>query len=274
MPGLIRALIVCLCLVGFVHAAEPTKRILIVGDSWAASISAENRDGFPAPDVFDEVLAENDLGAWETQGEVTAWGGRKASDWAKPERLAEITAELEKHPTIDIVHLMIGGNDFLTQALQGNLAGKTPAERQEVWDTIIADIRIIVESCTTVRETIRVTIADYDFLDYEAAREFWKMDFGGATTAELNGWLRELGERKKQLADELDRCEYVDNWGTLQYWFGDPPKSVPLPGGDPAAGMPKGISPDGIHPNAEAHKRLLQNAVDAYYREWLNAGGE
>lgn len=274
MPGLIRAHIVCLCLVGFVHAAEPTKRILIVGDSWAASISAENRDGFPAPDVFDEVLAENDLGAWETQGEVTAWGGRKASDWAKPERLAEITAELEKHPTIDIVHLMIGGNDFLTQALQGNLAGKTPAERQEVWDTIIADIRIIVESCTTVRETIRVTIADYDFLDYEAAREFWKMDFGGATTAELNGWLRELGERKKQLADELDRCEYVDNWGTLQYWFGDPPKSVPLPGGDPAAGMPKGISPDGIHPNAEAHKRLLQNAVDAYYREWLNAGGE
>src|SRR5690606_35720910 len=62
--------------------AAPTKRILIVGDSWSTSITAENRDGFPAPDVFDDVLKANGLGAYETQGAVTAWSGRKASDWA------------------------------------------------------------------------------------------------------------------------------------------------------------------------------------------------
>jgi lysophospholipase L1-like esterase len=257
----------------FVHAKEATKRILIVGDSWAASISAENRDGFPSPDVFDEVLADTGLGTYETQGKVTAWGGRKASDWAKPEHLAEINAELEAYPTIDIVHLIIGGNDFLSQAMKGSLAGKNAEERQAIWDPIIANIRTIVEGCIADRKDIRVVIADYDYLDYELAREVWKMDFGEATTAELNSWLRELGDRKKKLADEIDHCEYVDNWGTLQHWFVAPPESVPRPG-DPAKGMPPGISPDGIHPNAEAHKRLLQNAIDAHYSQWLKDGGE
>jgi len=219
--------------------------------------------------VFDEVLAENGLGAYETQGAVTAWGGRKASDWAKLEHLEEIKGELEKYPSIDIVHLMIGGNDFLSQAMKGSLAGTSAEERQAVWDPIVANIRTIVETCLSVRDSIRVVIADYDYLDYEKAREFWKMDFGDATTEELNTWLRELGDRKKELANAIDRCVYVDNWGTLQYWFGDPPKAVPLPGGDPAKGMPQDIAPDGIHPDAKSHKRLLQNAIDTYYAKWL-----
>ncbi|MCC6486295.1 MAG: SGNH/GDSL hydrolase family protein [Candidatus Hydrogenedentes bacterium] len=266
-----RATLLCFLLVLFtpvLFAQEAVKRILIVGDSWAASITAENHDGFPAPDVFDEVLAENGLGRFQTQGQATAWGGRKASDWAKPEHLATIKAELEKYPSIDIVHLIIGGNDFLSQAMKGSLAGKSREERQLVWDPIIASIRAIVEFCLAVRPDIRVVIADYDYLDFELARQAWKMDFGTATTAELNTWLKELGDQKKKLAEDTDRCEYVDNWGTLQYWFVEPPKSVARHG-DPAKGMPAGVSPDGIHPTAEAHKRLLQNAVDAHYRKWL-----
>ena len=138
-----------------------------------------------------------------------------------------------------------------------------------MWDPIVTNIKTIVEFCLAVRPDIRVAIADYDYLDYDLARQAWKMDFGTATTAELNTWLRELGDRKKKLADTIDRCEYVDNWGTLQYWFVEPAKSVARPG-DPAEGMPAGVSPDGIHPNAEAHKRLLQNAIDTYYRKWLD----
>ena len=269
MHRTVRLCILVLWLATILQAQEATKRILIVGDSWAASITAENRDGFPAPDVFDKALAENGLARFETQGQATAWGGRKASDWAKPEHLATIKAELEKYPSIDIVHLIIGGNDFLSLAMKDGLAGKSAEERQLVWDPIIANIRTTVESCLAVRANIRVVIADYDYLDYELARQAWKMDFGTATTAELNTWLRELGDRKKKLAEEIDHCEYVDNWGTLQYWFVEPAKSIARPG-DPAKGMPAGISPDGIHPNEEAHKRLLQNAIDAYYRKWLD----
>lgn len=254
--------------------AEPVKRILIVGDSWAASVTAENRNGFPSPDVFDDALAANGLGAWGTQGKVTAWGGRKASDWAKEKHLAELTGEFEAHPAIDIVHLIIGGNDYLSAVNREDFPKDDAKARAVLWNGVVADIQAIVNHCLAVRPSIRVVIAGYDYLDSEAAEAFWKMNFHGATQAQLNAWFVELGEQKRALAEATDRCAYVDNWGTLQYWFGDPPKQVSLPGGDIEAPMPEGVSPDGIHPNAEAHAKLLQNAIDRYYKEWLGAPAE
>ncbi len=245
------------------------KRILIVGDSWAASITAENRDGFPAPDVFDDALVANGLGAFETQGKVTAWGGRKASDWAKPKHLDEIRAELRNYPTIDFVHLIIGGNDYLTAVNSGDFKARTKAERQAVWDAVGRDIQMIVDACLAVRDDIQVVIADYDYLDAAAAEKFWKMNFHGATVRELNTWFVELGDTKRAIATSTPRCEYLENWGTLQYWFGTPEKGVTIPCGDLDAPMPKGVSPDGIHPNAAAHAKLLQNVIDQFYKPWL-----
>lgn len=262
----------------------PVKRILLAGDSWAASISSENRSGFPAPDVFEQVLADNGLGACEVQAKRTAWGGTKAADWVKPERLAEITGELEAHPTIDIVHLIIGGNDFLDTVLKRDLRELTDEERHAIWARIQKDIQTIVDACLAIRPDIRVVIADYVYLDAQAAEAFWDhMDFKGVAPIELNTWFVELGRKKAEIALRTERCEYVENWGTLQYWFGEPPKACPYPSGpyDPKtypAGditrpMPPGISPDGIHPNAEAHARILQNAVDRFYKRWLGGAG-
>lgn len=246
-----------------------TKRILILGDSWATSISAENPDHFPAPDVFDDTLAENGFTTIETQGAKTAWAGRKASDWAKPENLAIITSELQDHSTLDIIHLIIGGNDYLNAVHQENFPKDSPEARDRIWTSVARDIQSIVEHCLAVRPDIRVLIADYDYLDAQAAEEFWKQPFHGATPEQLNTWFRELGEHKRAIAQNTDRCEYLDNWGTLQYWFGDPPQAVPLPGGDITKPMPPGISPDGIHPNEAAHQKLLQNAIDQHYTHWL-----
>lgn len=266
------AVLILLTLVpALAYAAEPVKRILIVGDSWAASITAENRDGFPSPDVFDDTLQANGLGAWETQGKVTAWGGRKASDWAKPENLAQIKRELETYATIDMVHLIIGGNDYLSAVNKPEFRGLTAEERGAIWDGVVKNIQAIVDACLAVRESIRVVIADYDYLDAKAAETFWKMNFHGASPHDLNTWFVELGDKKKALAGKTDRCEYVNNWGTLQFWFGTPAQGVPLPGGDLDAPMPPGISPDGVHPNAAAHAKLLQNAIDQFYRPWLTA---
>ncbi|MFA6239717.1 MAG: SGNH/GDSL hydrolase family protein [Candidatus Hydrogenedentales bacterium] len=250
-------------------AQAKTKRILIVGDSWAMSVSAENHDGFPSKDVFDQVLADSGFPDVETQGKVTAWGGRKASDWVKPKNLSLITQELEAYPSIDIVHLIIGGNDYLTAIQDPTFISKTPEQRSEIWNGIAANIQKIVDTCLAVRSSIRVVIADYDYLDTNAAQTFWHFDFHGASVKQINSWFVELGDKKKEIAAKSERCEYLENWGVLQYWFGSPAKAVSLPGGDINSPMPTGISPDGIHPNDDAHKKLLQNAVDKYYKEWL-----
>ncbi len=265
--------VILLCITSAVAAPADgkTKRILVVGDSWAMSITPENHDSFPSHDVFGKVLAASGFSNIATQGKVTAWGGRKASDWAKPANLKLIADELRSYPTIDVVHLIIGGNDFLKAVQDPGFITKSRSERDASWNRIKTDVQTIVDTCLAVRTNIQVVIADYDYLDYRAAERFWKFDFHGATVRQLNSWFVELGEKKREIAEHTERCHYVDNWGVLQYWFGSPPKSVPLPGGDINAPMPPGISPDGVHPNDDAHARLLQNAMDKFYKRWFSS---
>ena len=89
-------------------SAEPTPRILLVGDSWAARAFRTR--------AFRTALENKGLRQFEEKGDVTAIGGTTASDWASPPYLERITEELEACPTLDIVHLSIGGNDFLQAA--------------------------------------------------------------------------------------------------------------------------------------------------------------
>jgi len=271
-------------LAGAANAQVPVKRILIVGDSWAASIATEGY-GQPGFGSFDQALAENGLKGYVTQGEQTAWGGRKASDWVKPENLERITAELSKYHAIDVVHLVIGGNDFLSKAASGvRIASYTPEQRAEMWDAIIADIEKIVNHCLAQRPDIRVLISDYDYLDPAPAEAAYKFDFGGATTKEVNEAFIELGRRKLELARKTPRCAYVSNWGLLQHCYGYPKPGLPPPGkapgyepyfgGDPASPMPPAAHVgDGVHPNNDAHREMLKNCIEQFYRTWLTTSG-
>lgn len=268
-------------------APVKVKRILIVGDSWAASIATTHHDPFPPGfGTMDTVLRENKLEGYESLGGATAWGGRKASDWVKPENLELITKQLKENPTIDIVHLIIGGNDFLSQATKGtNIMSLKEEERAVLWDKVKGDIQTTVNHCLAQRPDIRVVIADYDYLDTGKAQSLLpKFDFGGATAKETNSALLELGRKKLEIAKNTPRCFYVSNWGRLQCHYKSPKENLPLPGsppgyepfagGDPESPMPpKASVGDGIHPTDEAHRVLLQACVEQLYREWLTKSG-
>lgn len=262
------------------------KRILIIGDSWAASIATRHHDPVPPGfGSFEAVLKTNKLGGYLVEGELTAWGGRKASDWVKPKNAALIRQALESNPTIDIVHLIIGGNDFLSKAAFGkSIASYSEAERTEMWNAIQADIQTIVDQCLSIRPDIRVVISDYDYLNASQAEPAYKFDFGGATPEQLNQAFMELGRKKMEIAQRTPRCEYISHWGRLQHHYGfpkpdlplpgDPPKCEPYAGGDPTAPMPPNASVgDGIHPTDEAHRHMLQRCVDVFYRDWLTGSG-
>ena len=90
---------------GGARAQDPTVRILLVGDSWPGFMWAERS--------LRTALNAAGLGTYEEKGDVTAIGGSRASDWAQPAWLQLITDEIGANPTIDIVHLSIGGNDIL-----------------------------------------------------------------------------------------------------------------------------------------------------------------
>lgn len=266
-------------ILGALPAEAATKRILIVGDSWAMSISAENWDNFPSNDVFDDLLAANGLGDYETQGALTARGGRKASFWADPANLATIESELNTYTSIDAVHLITGGIDFLVATNDSGFPVGDASARDTVWEGVKVDIQTIVDACLAVRPNIKIVLADYDYLNYDAARSAYGYTFNGATDEQMNTWLSDLGQKKREIAANTDRCYYVQNWGTLQYWFGTPPASVPYPGqapgfspypgGDITAASPASIFSDGVHPFDPGHQKMLQNAIDQYYGDWL-----
>ncbi|MCX5759144.1 MAG: hypothetical protein NTU83_11680, partial [Candidatus Hydrogenedentes bacterium] len=232
---------------------------------------------------FDGMLAVNGLGAYTTEGALTAWGGRKASDFVKPENLKRITDELERFPSIDIVHLIIGGNDFLNVVAQGkNIAMYSPEERARFWDAIQADVQTIVNHCLAQRPGMRVLISDYDYLDATKAEAVYShFNFGGASPRQLNDAFVELGRRKLAIAQRTKGCYYVSNWGALQCAFDYPRTGLPMPGtapdytpyagGDPDKSMPPDAHiGDGIHPTDTAHRMLLQRCIDQFYKDALD----
>ncbi len=254
-------------------------RILVVGDSWAAGVA-----GFR---IFEQVFEARGIEGVEVVGNKTAIGGSRADQWATNHqgKLDVLTSELEAHPTIDIVHLSIGGNDFLNHCFKNDITEATPETRTEKWEAICSDIEKIVERILQVRPGARVLLCDYDFLDPKKIGETYGLHAKGApSTGEMNAALVELGRSKLALARRIDRLEYVQNYGLLQFHFGiegmaepktvpfpgKPPDYAPFPGGNTEYGSGVGM-PDGVHPTPEGYFRIVENCFDPFYAVWLGS---
>jgi lysophospholipase L1-like esterase len=263
-----------------------TPRILVVGDSWSALMTHPM-----AGNLFQQVLDEQgfkDCGVYAP--ETTAIPGSRADQWASNHKrktdtvgkLDNLKQELETHPTIDVVFVVIGGNDFLGFSAKNNLMQLGAEGRGAQWTAIRRNIETLVDFILAVRPTMQVVLCDYDYLIIDKAKQANpKMDFLGITQAEFNRSLLELGREKLALVRARPRCHYVNNWGLLQHKLGDPERAVaagvlPAPGGPPdfepyaggdsaqpgpIKGFDLGFGADGIHLNAEGYKLVLRNAV-------------
>ncbi|MCC6142635.1 MAG: hypothetical protein IT368_02400, partial [Candidatus Hydrogenedentes bacterium] len=282
-------------------AASPadgqTKRILLVGDSWAQYAWNGN--------AWSPVLDTYGLSQWDDEGSTTAIGGTTASLWVDPGALDLITQALATYPTIDIIHLSIGGNDMLAgQGGGGWHTGLTGAQESALFDTIQANIETIIEHCLSIRPDIKVGIIDYDYLNlWETSlagipgAQLMQLNLGNPSPSQINGAFTRMGERKRQIAATHDRVLYVHNWGLQQYRHGHPgfwdaglvnrppfgsgispvpgwpPGYVPYPGGIIEYPGPRnGLANDGddpIHLNSTGYKDLCSSALGQGFAAWL-----
>lgn len=280
--ALTAALLFCLPAIGCA-----TPRILVVGDSWAALMTHPI-----AGKLFQQVLDEQGLGDCEVYApETTAIPGSRADQWASNHKrktdtvgkLDSLRHELETHPTIDVVFVVIGGNDYLGFSRRHNLIELGPDGRAAQWAVIRRNIETLIDFILAVRPTLQVVLCDYDYLIIDKAKQANpEMDFLGITQAEFNRFLLDLGREKLALIQARERCHYVNNWGLLQHKLGDPdrgvaPGQLPAPGGPPhfepyaggdetqpgpVKGFDLGFGNDGIHLNAEGYQLVLRNAVE------------
>ncbi len=260
---IMRYSVLFLCLVFFTLSAQtqPIPRILLVGDSWPEIMWNERS--------FQKVLDQSGLSQFEEKGAVTARGGSTAQQWATQGYLHNITAELDKYPTIDIVCLWIGGNDFLPASSPSD----TPSQINALKTNITKNVEIIVDHILSIRPDLRVLLVDYDYL-------VW---ISGFTTPELNGRFIDFAQARLELANTKERMFYLSNYGLMQHAYGltgiyepgelpapgGPPNHDPLAGGDPNYGSPASAFRDTLHLTTEAYLVLAQRCVDMYLEDWL-----
>jgi hypothetical protein len=246
--------LVIACIVSTHATAEPTPRILLVGDSWAERAWQAR--------AFKVALENRGLRQFEEKGDVTAIGGTTSSDWATPPFLRLITDELEAHPTLDIVHLSIGGNDFLQSP------PSSPLDALLMLLRILRNTRTVVEHIHVVRPEARIAYATYDYVP-----------LGGGFAFELGMLARAIRLQTRAVPNYV----LLDQLGVLHHEFGYPgafgPGERPLPGGYPLYQPILGGDPhfpgslelfdDPIHPNQTALVALAEYAVDEFYGGWL-----
>jgi lysophospholipase L1-like esterase len=243
-----------------------TPRILLLGDSWAWFMFLNKS--------LDHALDARGMEEWDSVGMRTAIPGSTSSEWTQQDWLENVTKELERYPTVDIVHLSLGGNDYLRR-----WNNEMPIEaRDKLFNGVVDDIRVVIKHILSVRPDMKIVIVGYDYVN--ASRR-------NSTMQQLNQAGQILERMKGELCKEFpNNVFHIVNYGLMQYHFGaEPdlkPNSVPLPGQapeyDPYPGgnvnygnAPAAMS-DNIHLSIEGYKVLGEHCVDVMYTKLLEEG--
>lgn len=252
-------------IIGFVlplSASAKTPRILMVGDSWAWFMYL-NRS-------LRDALEDMGLGEYEEIGIFTTVPGSEASQWVNPKWLKQVKRELDDYPTIDIIHLSVGGNDFLK-----NWRIDMPPEAKEaLFQQIVRDTETIIRALLDMRPNLRVALIEYDYINKSR---------GKARCQELNMAGAELSRRRMEMCKTIDRCRHVQTYGLMQYYFGVgndiTPRTVtlpgqypdykPFPGGNPDYCNDQKAMMDNVHLSSDGYYYLAKYCIEVLYKEWL-----
>ena len=257
------------------HGTQVT-RVLLVGDSWADFMWQDRS--------LRQVFAAMGHGNIIEKGDVTAVSGTTAADWAQPDRLASITAELQTNPSIDLVQLTMGGNDFLAGMSGGGwFVGMTPAAEEALFDRVATDIETVADHILALDPEIQIVLSFYDYANFVESlsgllgflcTDLWQ-DLGEPTPLQINELQIRYLTRIAALADSRPRVFLVTHLGSMQFHFGYPSMAIPpgnlVPPGDTSLPSPpeamRFFGQDCFHLNAEGHQVLAQNLYEAFYSE-------
>lgn len=250
----------------------PETRVLLVGDSWAEFMWANRtlRDTFAANGRADIV----------EEGTVTAIGGTTAAEWADPSFLQSITTELMMFPTIDIVQLTLGGNDFLAGLSGGGwYVGISAQDFDALRASILADMTTVVDHILAHDPSMRVVISLYDytnFVDSSICGSLWN-DLGQPTPRQINDAMVAFQDTVEGLAASRSRVDLVDHSGLMQWTYGFPSEGIQpgdlLPPGDldrPSPITSMFLLVDCIHLSPAGYGVLGENLWQQVYASHFN----
>lgn len=284
--------LICLFLFPFALQAQCTEtdepRVLLVGDSWAFFMNVDgtinkilDRWGHSHYTYYtNTILAEN---------------GAETDDFLKPDKQAEIKAQLDAHPSIDVVHLSIGGNDYLgdwnvnyTQEQTDSLGFASFMRLAEIITYIKSlkpGIKIVWSgyAYTNFKEVIE------DFAPFQSNHPFYDTweGMGFPDFTQINHLLKYFSDGFSAYAAADPQVEFVPAMGLMQYTFGQstpltvapyasyPAYTQPLPYGDSTLPSPKnsmrnyGVTKDCFHLSPKGYEDLIDYQFQKFYHKFL-----
>ncbi|MEO1085364.1 MAG: hypothetical protein AAFY88_14085, partial [Acidobacteriota bacterium] len=158
------------------------ERVLVVGDSWA--------QGFWELRTLRQTFAANGRPDISELGDETAIGGTTAADWNSAAGRELLVGELRRTPSIDTVHITVGGNDLLAGPENGGwVVGMSSAAENALLARIAGDIMAVADLATAQSPSIEVVVSLYDYLNFEdfsgECGEAWR-ELGSPTPRQMN----------------------------------------------------------------------------------------
>lgn len=264
------------------------ERILLVGDSWAFF-------------MFTDGTINTVLDQWGhsninffTNGTLSE-NGAETDDFLTATKQDEIQAQLDAKPSIDVVHLSIGGNDVLGS---WNI-NFTPAQTDSLKDTVMLRLIAIVDFIKQARPGINIVWSGYCYPNFEEVIEdaapfqsshpfygTWE-GMGFPTHDLLNEILNDFSAQVEDYANTDPDIDFISATGLMQYTEGQiaplgvapggtyPAYSVTLPAGDYLYPTPKtamrdyGIVRDCFHLSQKGYRDLFSYNTQKFYHKFF-----
>lgn len=247
-------------------------RVLMIGDSWT--------DIMDEDDALERAFTRAGYDGVLEKGDNTAIGGTTASYWAQSTQLDVIESELVNNPTIDMVHLSMGGNDFLAGSGGGGWYKGMGGSNEDAFFAATKDnIEAVIQRILDVRPEAHIVICSYDWINLwdtlnVTANQLMWANLGSPSPRELNEGLMRLSAVQHELAVAYGQAvTYVNNYGLMHYAYGYNavfgPARFGVPWGHPNYPVPKSALANGgddpIHLDEDGYDLLADHCVVRFY---------
>jgi|GEM_PF-3196469 len=261
------------------------KRVMLIGDSWAHFTWLYQS--------FGESLKGNGFADIKEDGNRTALISMQAETWASEEWLGIIQYQINLLQDVDIFVVFIGGNDVMWKWRPE----KPMEDLLPYTNDMLTATDVILDKIFELRPNAQVIIASYDYPNFAETMignewnpyyDQW-VKFGFSPPSVLNPGLIFFEDYRANYPRYKDspNIHHINNIGVAQYYGGYPtpslfepfgtfpPKSVPLPFGDPNypthpnyMGL---FGYDAYHFNATGYQFIANNIMRKFLSGYLRS---
>ncbi|MBK7147732.1 MAG: T9SS type A sorting domain-containing protein [Bacteroidetes bacterium] len=263
----------------------PKPKVLLVGDSWAFFMNTDQ--------TFNNALKNWGHSNYKfVSNTVVAENGAEAPDFMTTTKQNEIQNLINQNPSIEVIHLSIGGNDMMGDWK----VSMTPGALDTLGNNVQANIDSVIRFLKSTKPGMRVVWGGYTYPNFgevintsplQSSHPFYQtwQDMEFPSFIDINNLLNRFSDTvaTKAAADPL--LDFVNATGLMQYTFGQssplgvPPggtyaaMSVPLPLGDPNYPSPAVsmrdyfVTKDCFHLSAPGYLALIEYNIQKFYHK-------